>query len=102
MASRTQSLTSVTTWSLRLRPVWSLRPTSPSCADQGPFDVRVNVFECDGEVHLPPRSISVAISSSAATIWLGLVGGEQPDLGEHAGVGLAGEDVVAVTAAGRS
>ena len=30
---------------------------------------------------------------------LGLVGGEQADLGEHAGVGLAGEDVVAVEAA---
>src|SRR5205823_3301169 len=29
----------------------------------------------------------------------GLVGGEQADLGEHAGVGLAGADVVAVQAA---
>ena len=43
-----------------------------------------------------PRSISAGDVVEGGDDLLGLVGGEQADLGEHAGVGLAGEDVVAV------
>ena len=96
MASRTQSLTSVTTWSLRLRAVCSLRPTSPRLVDQGALDVRVDVFEARWRTPSCPASISSPISSRAAAIWSASCGGEQADLGEHAGVGLAGADVVAV------
>ena len=43
-----------------------------------------------------PRSIRATMSSRRGADLLGLVGGEQADLGQHAGVGLAGADVVAV------
>ena len=49
IASRTQSRRSVETWSLRLRAVWSLRPTSPSAVGKGLLDVHVDVFQFRAE-----------------------------------------------------
>ena len=96
MASRTQSFTSVTTWSLRLRPVWSLRPSVAEPVDQGLLDVGVDVFEGDVEIGIRPASISAPMSSRAAAIASASSGVTDADLGEHAGVGLAGRDVVPV------
>ena len=63
--------------------------------DQGALDVRVNVFELDGERELAALDLAGDVVEGGDDL-LGLVGGEQADLGEHAGVGLAGADVVAV------
>ena len=86
MASRTQSLTSVTTWSLRLRPVCSLRPTSPSSLDQGLLDVRVDVFELDGELELAALDLGADVIEGGGDL-LGLVGGQAGRLRRACGRG---------------
>ena len=101
MASRTQSFTSVTTWSLRLRPVCSLRPTSPSFAISA-RSMCVWMSSSAMENSISPRVDLGADLVERRDDLLGLVGGEQADLGEHPGVGLAGADVVRDRAGGRS
>ena len=63
--------------------------------DQGPFDVRVNVFERDRKFHLP------GVDGRADLIQCGrdlfrFGGCEHPDLAEHSAVGLTGANVVAI------
>src|SRR5205823_13042856 len=67
----------------------------PQALDQGPLDVRVDVFQLDGKGKLPAVDFS-GNGVEGGRDALGLVGREEPDLGQHAGVGLAGPDVVAV------
>ena len=69
--------------------------------DQGPLDVRVDVFELDGERELAALDLA-GDGVEGGDDLLGLVGGEQADLGEHAGVGLAGAGCRGGRAGGRS
>ena len=69
--------------------------------DQGLLDVRVDVFELDGEGEFAAFDLAADLVESGDDL-LGFVGGEQADLGQHAGVGLAGEDVVRDRAGDRS
>src|SRR5262249_32022208 len=65
--------------------------------DQGALDVRVDVFQPDVEGELPGVYLGGDDVKGGGEL-LGLVARQQADLGEHAGVGLAGADVVAVEA----
>src|SRR5262249_5805131 len=61
--------------------------------DEGALDVRVDIFEGIRPLHLAALDLRADVGEGGAD-GLGLSGGEQPDLGQHAGMGLAGEDVV--------
>ena len=63
--------------------------------DEGALDVRMNVFETIENSKFP-ASISAPMASRASTICSASSADEQADLGEHAGMGLAAEDVVPV------
>ena len=95
ISSRTQSRRSVETWSLRLRPVWSLRPTSPIRSIERPLDVHVDVFQLLAELELAGGDL-VADLLQAGDDLVPLVVGEHADLGEHVGVGDRAADVVGV------
>ena len=92
-ASRVQSLTSVATWSLRLRAVCSLRPTSPEPLDQGRLDVHVDVFALEDERE-PSRLDLRPDFRQAPHNLLAFVGSDQTDMGEHLGVRDRAPDVV--------
>src|SRR5262249_12415956 len=66
--------------------------------DQGALDVRVDVFGLHGEGEVAAVDVG-GDGVEGGDDLVGLGGAEQADLGEHAGVGLAGADVVAVEAA---
>src|SRR5262249_27370216 len=66
--------------------------------DEGTFDVCVNVFELDGERKFAALDLA-GDDVKGGRDPLGLVTAEQTDLRQHAGVSLAGGDVVAVQAA---
>ena len=92
-ASRVQSLTSVATWSLRLRAVCSFRPTSPDPVDQGRLDVHVDVFALEDERELPRLDLRPDFRQTPHNL-LAFVGSEQTDMGEHLGVRDRAPDVV--------
>src|SRR5205085_192774 len=66
--------------------------------DEGALDVGVNVFQLYREGELAAVDLALDVVQGGHDL-SGLVGAEQADLGEHAGVGLAGADVVGVQAA---
>src|SRR5262249_3917109 len=63
--------------------------------DEGAFDVRVDVFEFDGEGEVAALDAAGDLVEGGDDL-VRLVGGEEADLGEHVGEGRAGADVVAV------
>src|SRR5262249_9526480 len=63
--------------------------------DQGALDVRVDVFELDGELELAALDLAANLLQGLGDL-LRLRPGQQADLREHAGVGLAGANVVGV------
>jgi len=66
--------------------------------DEGALDVRVDVFQLDVEREFAAINLRGDVVQRGDDL-VRFVGGEEADLGEHAGVGLAGADVVAVEAA---
>ena len=95
MASRDQSRRSVATWSLRLRPVCSFRPTSP----------RRSISACSTCMWMSssscrngssPRSSNNADLDQGLFDLLTLVPGQQADLGQHLRVRDRAGDVVRV------
>ena len=95
IASRIQSRKSVETWSLRLRPVCSLRPTSPIRSTRAR-----SMFMCTSssswrKTNLP-ASISRRISVKPRDDLLRLGGGQHPWRGQHPGMGDRAPDILRV------
>src|SRR5262249_46103099 len=65
--------------------------------DESAFDMGVDVFELDREGELAAINLSGDVVEGGDDL-VRLVRREEADLGEHAGVGLTGADVVAVQA----
>ena len=95
ISSRTQRRRSVETWSLRLRPVWSLRPTSPIRS----MSVRSMFMWMSSSSWRNSKLAGgdfLADLLQAGDDLVAFVVGQHADLGEHVGVGDRAADVVGV------
>src|SRR5262249_1324945 len=66
--------------------------------DQRPLDVRVDIFQGNGESEIAAIDLAGDVVERTGNL-LCLVGREQTPFGEDAGMGLAGADMVAIQAA---
>ena len=98
IASRTQRRRSVETWSLRLRPVWSLRPTSPMRSISARSMFMWTSSSSWRNCELAGGDL-VADLLQAGDDLVALVVREDADLGQHVGVGDRAADIVGVEAA---
>ena len=100
ISSRTHSRRSVAIWSLRLRPVWSLRPTSPIRSISARSMFMWTSSKSCAELELAGGDFAADFLEARDDL-VTLVVRKDADLGKHVGVGDRAADIVGGRAVGR-